>query len=73
MSKNVTYISVLLQHSEVLETLPLCTMFSKYLVWFVIRASLFVYVQSVYIESYLMEMKNNCPGYVENQQKCEKI
>jgi len=65
MSKNVTYISVLLQTSEVRKTFPLCMMSSKHLAWFVIRESLFVYVQSVHVESYLMEMKNNCPGCVE--------
>lgn len=43
---------------------------NKYLAWFVIRASLFVYVQSVHIESYLMD---NCPGCFEYQQKCGKM
>jgi hypothetical protein len=38
---------------------------SKYLAWFAIRASLFVYVQSVHVESYLMEMKKNSPACAE--------
>jgi len=59
MSKNVTYINVLLQHSEVRKTFPFYMMSSKYLAWFAMRSSLFVYVQSVHIESYLMEMKKN--------------
>jgi hypothetical protein len=71
-SKNVTYISVLLQHSKVRRTFPLCMMSSKYLVWFVIPASLIVIVQSLHIESYLMEMKNNCAACVEYQRKCGK-
>jgi hypothetical protein len=71
MSKNVMYISVLLQHSEGRKN-PLCMMSNKHLAWFVIHASLSVYVQSVRSESYLMEMKNNCPSCVEYQQKCGK-
>jgi len=70
MSKNVTYISVLLQHSEVRKTFPFCMMSSKYLAWFAIRASLFAYVHSVHIELYLMEMNKNWPACAEYQQKC---
>jgi len=65
MSKIVTYVSVLLQHSEVRKTFPFCMKSSQYLAWFAIRASLFVYVQSVHIESYLMEMKKNWPACAE--------
>jgi len=70
MSKTVTYISVLLQHSEVRKTFRLCMMSSKYVAWFAISASLCVYVQSVHIESYLMEMEKNWQACAEYQQKC---